>query len=448
MGFSSYFKGIGAAVLGRPRFTVADTVARMFRYHSGLNSQNRNNVTPDPRGEDYLYSDQQEIHVTRTREQLRNFSVLSWMIDKHLDFVSTFDIQFKTGNDHLDDWLTELLAWWSQAENFDTGRRYSLFDYLRVNDAQKVIAGDMGTLKFQDGRVMGIVSDQIDRPYNARGPNDNWFRGIKVDPVTWEPLRYSIRLRDVRNGDLSRDYIEVPAGQFYLHAERKHYPNLIRGISPVSNSINSIQDCYEGINWHLVKMKVAAMFGVVMFENTGVALPQIAVDPDTGEPIEAKKGAKYDVNLGRGILALNMERGEDIKVVESKVPSTETQTFYEVVVLIALKSLNIPFSFFREDFTNFYGSRGGLLHYLRSCVAPRQANIQFLNHHIKWRITKWIIDGFVKLPKGYDLRNLQWQAIPRGFPWWDPSKEIAGILAAIQAGLMTPQEACLQTGTN
>lgn len=423
--------------------------SRLFRYRSGINSRNRNNVMPDPRAEDYIYAETQDVTLARTREQLQNYSVLSWMIDKHLDFVSTFDIQFKTGNDDLDDRLTDLLQWWSEPENFDVGRRYSLSHFLRINDAQKVLAGDMGTLKFEDGRLMGIVSDQIDRPSMGIGGGEGWFRGVKVHPTTWEAVRYSVRLRDVRNGGLSNSFIEVPAEQFYLHAERRYYPNLIRGISPIANSINAIQDCYEGMNWHLVKMKVAAMFGIVMFEkSTTGGLPQVAVDPATGQSVKPKKGVKYDVNLGDGILAMNMEEGEKVEVLESKTPSTETQAYFEVVTLVALKSLNIPYSFFREDFTNFYGSRGGLLHYLRSCVEPRQANIQYLNHHLKWRITKWIMDGVIKLPKSYDIRNLRWQCVPRGFPWWDPSKEIKGIIEAIQAGLMTPQEACLQIGTN
>jgi capsid protein len=366
------------------------------------------------------------------------------MVDKHMDFVSTFDIQFKTGNDQLDDNLTELVKWWAKAENFDVGRRYTLPQYLRVNEAQKVLTGDMGTLKFADGRTMGIVSDQIDNGYGRW--NERWFRGVYCHPVTWEVLKYRVLLRNINDGSLTNEFIDVPAENFYLHAERKYYPNLIRGISAVACSINSLQDCYEGINWHLVKMKIAAMFGMVLFEKKN-AIPGMRVNPVTGEEKKDENKSKYDVKLN-GVKALSMEMGEQLQVIESKIPSTESQAFYEAVTLIGLKSLNIPYSFFREDFTNFYGSRGALMHYLRSCEAPRQANIAFLDHHLKWRITKWIIEGYLKPPKGYDVRKIRWQCVPRGFPWWDPSKEISGMVKAINAGLMTPQEACLQTGTN
>jgi capsid protein len=426
---------------------VADESVRLLRYHSGQNNnKKRDNVMPDDRSEDGFWNDDYAVHSARAREQLRNFAMLSWMVDTHLNFVSLFDIQFKTGVDSLDDWLQELFEWWSQAENFDVGKRYSLFQYLRVNEAQKVLNGDFGTLKFADGRVMGIDADRIDNGYGRH--DENWFRGVYVHTKTMEPLTYRVLQRNLNDGSINNKFIDVPASNFYLHAERKHYPNLIRGISPLSNSINSIQDCYEGIDWHLVKMKVAAMLGVATFESKN-RLPQMRVNPHTGDPVsDDPNKRKYDVKLGAGIAAVSMDVGEDIKIIESKIPSSESQEFYKAVTLIALKSLNIPYSFYSEDFTNFYGSRGALMHYIRSCEAPRQANIEFLNHHLKWRITKWITDGYIKLPRGYDVQKIRWQCVPRGFPFWDPSKEINGVIQAINAGLMTPQEACMQTGTN
>ena len=248
---------------------------RSYHYHAGKNSDNRDSVAHDPRSEDAFWEESYEVAATRAREQLRNYSVLSWMIDKHLDFVATFDIQFMTGIDGLDDWLTELLEWWSKAENFDAGKRYSLCSYLRVNDTQKVLMGDMGTLKMADGKVMAVVSDQIGNGYGRH--TDNWFRGVYVDPLTWEARKYRVLRRNIQDGSVSNDFFDVAAHNFYLHAERKHYPNLIRGISPIANSINSIQDCYEGIQWHLVKMKIAAMFGMVLFEDKN-AIPNVKID--------------------------------------------------------------------------------------------------------------------------------------------------------------------------
>jgi hypothetical protein len=41
--------------------------------------------------------------LSATRTLHRNFSVAAWMIRKHLDYVSTFSFQARTGNNELDD---------------------------------------------------------------------------------------------------------------------------------------------------------------------------------------------------------------------------------------------------------------------------------------------------------------------------------------------------------
>jgi len=439
MSFRNYLQGIGSAVLGRPSVSAA----RMLRYHAGENNKNRKNVTPDSRTEDGFWADDYEVHSARAREQLRNFALLPWMIDKHLDFVATFDVEFSTGIASLDDWLEELYEWWSKAENFDAGKRYSLFQYLRVNEAQKILNGDTGTLKFEDGRVMAIDSDQIGNGYGRHA--ENWFRGVYVNPVTLEPLKYRVLRRNIQDGSVSNDFFDVAAHNFYLHAERKHYPNLIRGISPIACSINSIQDCYEGIDWHLVKMKIAAMFGLVTFSKRNL-FPQTHIDPMTGEKVTPKP--KPEVKLGEGVKSFNLDETDKVEVLESKIPSTESQEFYKVVTLVAIKSLNIPYSFFSENFTNFYGSRGAMLHYIRSCEAPRRGNTAFLDHLLKWRITKWITDGYIKLPRGYDVRRIRWQCVPRGIPIWDIAKDTAGAKEAITGGLTSPQRVAAENGTN
>ena len=193
MGFRNYIHGIGNAIVGRQSSPKA---TKTFRFHAGENTNARGNVTPDPRSENSFWNDDYEVATTRAREQLRNFSPLAWMIDKHLDFVASFRVQFDTGMLWLDDVLMELFTWWSQAENFDVGGRYSLSQYMRVNESQKVLHGDMGTLKMADGRVLAIDGDQIENG-NDR-PFDCWFRGVRVHPVTHTDCHLHARRRGGR----------------------------------------------------------------------------------------------------------------------------------------------------------------------------------------------------------------------------------------------------------
>ena len=90
----NYIRGIGNAIMGRPSVSRA---AKTYRYHAGDNTTSRDNVTPDPRSEDNFWNDDYEVTTTRARTQLRNFAPLAWMIDKHLDFVAAFRVQFDTG---------------------------------------------------------------------------------------------------------------------------------------------------------------------------------------------------------------------------------------------------------------------------------------------------------------------------------------------------------------
>jgi capsid protein len=113
-----------------------------------------------------------------------------------------------------------------------------------------------------------------------------------------------------------------------------------------------------------------------------------------------------------------------------------------------IKALNLPYSFYDEKHTNFYGSRGALMHYVRACEAPREAKVAFMSYLLKWRITKWIVDGYIKLPKHYDVRKIRWQCVPRGIPIWDPAKEGKGMDSTVRSAYTNPQKVCMEMGTD
>jgi capsid protein len=148
----------------------------------------------------------------------------------------------------------------------------------------------------------------------------------------------------------------------------------------------------------------------------------------------------YEVDFGRGPVLLDLEPGDKAEFLESKTPATEFQSFAQLMVSVALKSLDIPYSFFDESFTNFYGSRGALLHYQKSCEAKRADVKDVLRKLTTWRMSLWIDDGVLSLPSGVSLSDLNGEWIPAGLAWWDPAKEIRGDVEAINAGLRTRSE--------
>src|SRR5690606_23835603 len=116
---------------------------------------------------------------------------------------------------------------------------------------------------------------------------------------------------------------------------------------------------------------------------------------------------------------------------------TQAQQFLQAMIAMAIKTLDIPYSFFDESFTNFYGSRGGLMQYLKACGSKREDIIELLNDWTRWRLMLYVLDGRLKLRQGMTLADIKFQWIPDGVAWWDPSKEVDGAAKAIAAGLTT-----------
>jgi capsid protein len=129
-----------------------------------------------------------------------------------------------------------------------------------------------------------------------------------------------------------------------------------------------------------------------------------------------------------------------MEFLESKHPSTEFQAFLTMGLQSALKALDIPWSFYDEAYTNFFGSRSALLLYLKS-VEDKRADLQeMLDRITVWKILQWVGQGYLSLPSGYGIEDLRWDWIPSGLPWWDASKEIDGDIKAIQSKLRTRSE--------
>ena len=102
---------------------------------------------------------------------------------------------------------------------------------------------------------------------------------------------------------------------------------------------------------------------------------------------------------------------------------------------LALKALDLPDSFLAEDITNYFGSRGALNHYLRSCQNKIADLTEALDEITQWRLGMAFAAGELELPAGVKFEDLSWRWVHRGMPWWNPEQEANGNIAAIQAGL-------------
>ncbi|HEY4635659.1 MAG TPA: phage portal protein, partial [Rhodospirillales bacterium] len=243
----------------------------------------------------------------------------------------------------------------------------------------------------------------------------------------------------------------VPARNISQHAAFEFRVDQVRGISPITTALNAYRDTMEGFEYSFAKLKIAQLFGLqITSQNdgsgsfTGPGTAQYTADADG----DGTADSAPQINLTKGPFVTELNPGEEAKVIESHTPSTETVNFLKLAIHVALRATDIPYSFFDESFTNFYGSRGGLIQYLHSCNAKVQDLQEFLDDDHRWRAGLAVEDGELVLPSGKDFSFLEWEFVPGGIPWWDSTKEVRGAAMSVAAGFSSPIRVCQETGTN
>lgn len=374
--------------------------------------------------------------IANSRDMFRNFAIAAWAVRKHLDYTTQFTFQCRTKNKEFNREMEKRVARWGSRSNFDIAARHNLARFVRLLECRAVCDHDVGIVKLKTGHSQAIESDRIQTP-DKINRGELWTQGVRTN-AQGAALEYGIRNR----GDGGKGYDtgrRVSAGNFWLHGYFDHFDQF-RGISPLIASINSMRDVYEGIDFGLAKLKVEQMFALAFYrEAKGPVGP---LDPDADQ---AEVGG-YEVKLDGSSMVLDLDPGDKAEFMKSDAPGGNTTTFLQAVIAIALKSLDIPFSFYDESFTNFFGSRAAWLHYERSAKDKRERIGEFLQWWFRWRTAQEMLAGKLKLPSGLNLADPFWEWVPDGMPWWDPVKEINGDNMAIKGAFTTPQKVVKQRG--
>lgn len=381
--------------------------------------------------------------VQSTRDINRNYAVAAWAIRKHLDYVSKFNIQFKTGDKSLDFRLENLMSTWSRAENCDIAGRHHLRRFVRLLEARRTIDGDVLLLRLANGQLQAIEGDRVRTPVGGmpgemKLPLSQMRHGVVTDQFG-RPTGYSVCKRTTGSdyypggGGFVFERI-VSARHSHLHAYFDRFDQT-RGISPLASALNTLRDTYEGMEYALAKMKVAQLFGLKITRESDDAIGEVSEQDDDE--------SQYKVDFGKGPIFLDMDPGDDASFLENKTPSTEFQEFIQTSISVSLKSLDIPFSFFDESYTNYSGARQALLQYEESARDKREDVRAMLDWITAWRIRLWMQDGELQ---GVDPLQLRWEWIPTGLPWIDPLKEMNADVQGIEAGLTSRTRALRQRG--
>ena len=389
--------------------------------------------------------------TTTNRDLVRNFAIAGFMVRKHLDYVSTFRFRAKTGNKDLDREIQSLMEWWARPENCDSCGRHSLQDLMRMWESHRTIDGDCLINRVKTGKLQTIEGDRIQTfggiPFSELGIDDpQWvINGVWVNEY-FKSLGYMVfrRLPGWNGMEFDRMIPARFADLFGYYGRTDQ----VRGISPLASAANTLRDVYESFDYAILKAKVSQFFAMQVTRSAADQFGEVEeVEGDDLNPDGTPK-KRYDVRLGTAPTLTEMDPGDEIKVIESQTPSTQFQGFTAVMIMVAMKSLDLPFSFFDESHTNFAGSRMAGIQYQESASIKRHRLKQLLDKITAWRLGLFIADGDLVLPKGFSPSDLKWNWTHSGVPLFDPMKETAADVAAVNAGFASPQHIHAMRGTD
>jgi len=370
-----------------------------------------------------------------SRDIRRNEVTARWTISKHLDFVSQHNFQPNTGDEGLNDTLRDFYNYAAKRENFDISGRYGLEKYMALAESARVVDGDFLTLRLRGGYVQAIESDRIRDPEQFASepmqstydnPQNGWVQGVRVD-ATGRPKQFAVHKRVQSNFEFERN---VNASRCIWFGYWDRFDQT-RGISPLASVINTIKDLNESYDYALAKSKVAQLFALSITRDAQWGMG----DEFDNDNSSVEREINFDAPQ-----ILDLDAGEDAKFLSTNTPEADTQAFWQDMTGLVLKSLNIPYSFWNESFTNFNGSRTALILYLRSVEKWRRDQVEWRDDWFSWRLKVGILKGEIQLPSSFEIDPRNWRWVPTGIQYWDAMKEASADEKLIDLSLRSRTE--------
>ncbi len=425
---------------------VSIVQAPMDSTYQALNPKNRRrSTTTKVRSEDFLLNDNRRQALSANALDVwRNMGILAWAIRRTLDYCCLWDFQPRTQDVGLNADLKRLMARDCEPEQIDTFGRMDWDDFRRVAESQKLLTGDSFFVKLNDGTLQAIEGAYCLNPTFSRRDQAQWVNGAKLS--SGRIVAWNFQEEDPRTGQ--RKDRAVKASSVWQHCQFEARPNLIRPQSPIVAALNEFRDLDETLDHMRAKVKLDQMFGLAF----GRKADADAFDEDDPQASDAQEGSARVVDFGDGPAVFDLDEGEEVTPIQSANPASSTQDFTRLCLAIALKSLDLPFNFFDEAHTNFFGSRAAWLLFERACHARRKTQERLHRKMTLWRLWRWVMPadmggtGEIILPRGMQVQEVTFKWVPRGVAWWKPAEELDTALRSVAAGLKSMQDVCDEHG--
>ena len=415
-----------------------ESLMRLFGYSAAKDSLTRQPVCTNLMSTDReLNTHDRKTVIARSRDLAVDSALVKWALERHADYNSRYAFQSQTGNRELDDQIEQIVKEWSKRGNFEVTGRHSLSEFIRLVEICRTIDGDIGIIKLADGRVQAIESDRI------RTPNDNdsskeWIHGVKTN-AAGAAIEYAVHSRR-RYGNYELERI-VPAEHLILHGYYSRFDQ-VRGVGLLVCAANDFQDIKESFNYALAKAKMMQLFGLKFTRSDDAEPLPGNMQDEANDKKEQRRLALRD----KASYMIELEPNENVESISDTQPSNQFQDYTKLMMMVALKSLNICYSMFDEHHTNFYGSRSAINHYIESCKPKRESNQYLLTHLTRWKLAHEILAGRLTLPENMTVNDLWFDWTPAGIPWWKPDEEAKGFATVVASGFDSPSAICRSLG--
>lgn len=381
-----------------------------------------------------------------TRDLIRNFSAAAFALRCHLDNTSTFHFRSNTNDRGLDKQIDEWMRWWSLPQNCDQGARHSLSELVRMWEALRSLDGDCLINRLRNGRVQTIESDRIQTdltPFAELGIEDprKVINGVWIDDYG-RPKAYMVFNRELWNLGLIWDRM-IPAKFADLHGYWLHRYDQVRGITPMASAATTFQDLYKNFEYALRKSGLSQFAGLLFTRAGSESLEGIIgrdrgdetePEPTPGTDSDTEPRRRYEVDVDDGLFSLDLDQGDDAKLIESQTPSNQFQDFSKMMLMMSLKAFDIPYSFFDESFTNFAGQQQAKIRYGASAKIKQRQNRQLLDKLTRWRLGLAVYNDEISLPEGMTVDDLKWEWHHQGQPDYNEMQKAMASIAKINAG--------------
>ena len=244
-----------------------------FGYDALENAGKRKQTGSSVYREDYYTKGNKHDRLQENAADLtRNLSLASWMVRRHLDYVSQFNFKAVTGSKELDDQIETLMAEASGRMQFDLAGKFGREKMFRLAEARRVLDGDTCLIKMQDGRMQGLQADLLANPPDTT-TDSQWINGVQVSRYG-RPQRFGVY---ARNGYTGTNFVREIQAKNVIHYGffDRYAQDQVRGVSPLVAGLNPLRDVYENFTYALLKAKVSQLFAFSSF------LPHIQTIADT-----------------------------------------------------------------------------------------------------------------------------------------------------------------------